>query len=60
LGELRHTCKDGREVIVDSHMQLFGDNVVLEANRDITARREIESALGEADRQLRSLAMTRL
>jgi PAS domain S-box-containing protein len=29
-GELRHVCKDGREVIVDSRMQL------LEVNRDVT------------------------
>lgn len=36
-GELRHTCKDGREVIVDSRMQLLGDNTVLEVNRDVTA-----------------------
>jgi PAS domain S-box-containing protein len=36
-GELRHICKDGREVIVDSRMQLLGDNTVLEANRDVTA-----------------------
>ena len=35
-GELRHICKDGREVIVDSRMQLFGDHTVLEVNRDIT------------------------
>jgi PAS domain S-box-containing protein len=35
-GELRHICKDGREVIVDSRMQLLGDNTVLEANRDVT------------------------
>jgi PAS domain S-box-containing protein len=35
-GELRHTCKDGREVIVDSRMQLLRDDTVLEANRDIT------------------------
>ena len=36
-GELRHICKDGREVIVDSRMQLFGDKTVLEVNRDVTA-----------------------
>jgi PAS domain S-box-containing protein len=35
-GELRHVCKDGRAVIVDSRMQLLGDDVVLEVNRDIT------------------------
>jgi PAS domain S-box-containing protein len=34
-GELRHTCKDGREVTVDSRMQLH-DHTVLEVNRDIT------------------------
>jgi PAS domain S-box-containing protein len=56
LGELRHICKDGGEVVVESHMQLFGDNIVLEANRDITARREIETALRQSDQQLRSLA----
>jgi two-component system sensor kinase FixL len=36
LGELRHTRKDGGEVIVESRMQLF-DSIVLEANRDVTA-----------------------
>ena len=36
-GELRHVCKDGREVIVDSRMQLVGDDTVLEVNRDVTA-----------------------
>jgi PAS domain S-box-containing protein len=36
-GELRHVCKDGHEVIVDSRMQLLDDETVLEANRDITA-----------------------
>ena len=35
-GELRHTRKDGREVIVDSRMQLFGGETVLEVNRDVT------------------------
>jgi PAS domain S-box-containing protein len=35
-GALRHTCKDGREVIVDSRMQLLHDGTVLEVNRDVT------------------------
>ena len=35
-GELRHICKDGHEVIVDSRMQLLADDTVLEVNRDIT------------------------
>ena len=35
-GELHHICKDGHEVIVDSRMQLLGDDTVLEVNRDIT------------------------
>ena len=34
-GELRHLCKDGREVIVDSRMQLLGAETVLEVNRDV-------------------------
>jgi PAS domain S-box-containing protein len=36
-GELRHTGKAGREVIVDSRMQLLDDDTVLEVNRDVTA-----------------------
>src|SRR5262249_9651102 len=35
-GELSHTCKDGREIVVDSRMQLLADDTVLEANRDNT------------------------
>ena len=35
-GELRHICKDGHEVSVDSRMQLLGDDTVLEVNRDVT------------------------
>ena len=35
-GELRHVCKDGHEVTVDSRMQLLGDDTVLEINRDVT------------------------
>jgi PAS domain S-box-containing protein len=40
-GELRHVCKDGREVIVDSRMQLLGDGTVLEVNRDVTEVRAL-------------------
>jgi PAS domain S-box-containing protein len=35
-GELRHVRSDGQEVIVDSRMQLLGDDTVLEVNRDVT------------------------
>ncbi len=35
-GELRHICKDGHEVTVESRMQLLGDDRVLEVNRDVT------------------------
>jgi PAS domain S-box-containing protein len=56
LGVLRHVRKDGREVVVESRMQLFSDGIVLEANRDITERREIEVALGESEQRLRWLA----
>jgi PAS domain S-box-containing protein len=54
-GELRHVCKDGHEVFVDSRMQLLGDETVLEANRDITERRQIEAALRENEDRLRWL-----
>jgi PAS domain S-box-containing protein len=55
-GELRHTCKDGSKVVVESHMQLFNDSLVLEANRDITKRMEIEVSLRESEQRLRWLA----
>ncbi len=35
-GVLRHTCKNGHQVIVDSRMQMFGTDMVLEVNRDVT------------------------
>jgi PAS domain S-box-containing protein len=44
-GELRHLCKGGREVIVDSRQQLLADGTVLEVNRDVTALRENEDQL---------------
>src|SRR6202040_2098903 len=41
---------------VESRMQLFGANLVLEANRDMTKRIEIEVALRESEQRLRWLA----
>ena len=41
-GELRHICKDGREVIVESRLQLLDDGTVIEVNRDSTDRKQIE------------------
>jgi PAS domain S-box-containing protein len=55
-GELRHTCKDGREVIVDSRMQLLRDGTVLEVNRDVTELKQIEAVLRQSEQQLRWLA----
>jgi PAS domain S-box-containing protein len=55
-GELRHTCKDGHEVIVDSRMQLLGDDTVLEVNRDVTEMKRLLTALEESEKGLRSLA----
>jgi PAS domain S-box-containing protein len=55
-GELRHVCKDGHEVFVDSRMQLLADETVLEVNRDISERRQIEAALEAKEERLRWLA----
>jgi PAS domain S-box-containing protein len=55
-GELRHVCHDGREVVVDSRMQVFGGDTVLEVNRDVTDQMRIEAALRESEQRLRWLA----
>jgi PAS domain S-box-containing protein len=55
-GELRHTCKDGREVVVDCRMQLLEDDTVLEVNRDITERQQIEAVLRDSQHRLNWLA----
>ena len=55
-GELRHICKDGREVIVESRQQLLDDGTVIEVNRDVTDRKQIEAALNEREEQLQRLA----
>jgi PAS domain S-box-containing protein len=48
-GELTHTCRDGRVVVVESRQALLRDEAgqttaMLEINRDITRRRELEQA----------------
>jgi PAS domain S-box-containing protein len=55
-GELRHICKDGHEVIVESRLQLLRDGTVIEVNRDVTERKKIEANLREAEQQLLFLA----
>jgi PAS domain S-box-containing protein len=54
-GELRHRTKDGREVVVSSKFRLVqgidGREQVLEVNRDITKRKEMEDELRESSRR---------
>jgi PAS domain S-box-containing protein len=55
-GELIHSAKDGREVIVDSIHRLVDYDtgpLVLETNRDITEKRRAQEALQETDDRLR-------
>jgi PAS domain S-box-containing protein len=53
-GELRHACKDGRRLVLESRLTVIeeGDRrIVLEVCRDVTRRREVErnlSILAEA------------
>lgn len=45
-GELRHTTRDGREVVVESRQQAItidGRQLILETNRDVTARKQAEA-----------------
>ena len=52
-GELTHTCRDGRQVIVESHQVLVRDeqgtpSAILEINQDVTERRRLERLEQEA------------
>ena len=56
LGELRHTAKDGRGLVVESRHQLLrvdGEFLVFEANRDITERKLAEERLKKSEDALR-------
>jgi PAS domain S-box-containing protein len=61
-GELTHTTRDGRKIIVESRHVLMreedGHLVVLEANRDITERRRAEAELRESERRYRHIFQT--
>ena len=55
-GELRHVCKDGREVVVDSRMQLLDDGTVLEVNRDVTEIKALAARQATLMRELSAAA----
>ncbi len=58
-GELRHTTMDGREVVVESRQQLVdlgGQRLILEANRDVTEQRLLERQAEMATHQARERA----
>ena len=50
-GELRHICKEGREVIVDSRMQLLDDGTVLEVNRALPSVSNSKLQFGKVNRE---------
>jgi len=57
-GELVHTTQDGTKIIVESHQQLINDNstdIVIEANRDITKRRQMEKLMEERRNKLENI-----
>jgi PAS domain S-box-containing protein len=57
-GELRHICKDGQEVAVDSRMQMLADDTVLEVNRDVTQARTLNIQRGScASRKRTTIAL---
>jgi PAS domain S-box-containing protein len=60
-GELRHTTRDGHEVIVESRQQYLerdGRGLILKANRDITARTQAEAALRDSEARHHAIFQT--
>jgi PAS domain S-box-containing protein len=59
VGDLTHTCADGRRVEVEGRLSLLaqgtGPALVLEVNRDVTDRNRAEAARRSMEAQLRRL-----
>ncbi len=58
-GDLIHTCRDGKQVIVESRQVLVRDargtpTAVMEFNRDVTERRRLEQVEREARAEMRA------
>ena len=59
VGDLRHTDRDGRQILVESRLSLMSQEdgrwLVLELNREITDRADAEQIHRQVQRQLSSL-----
>ncbi len=62
-GELNHTIKNGKKIIVESRLQLIEDSegkqIVIETTRDITERIQAEAELNKYQEQLEQLVKAR-
>ncbi|HKP04761.1 MAG TPA: PAS domain S-box protein [Chthoniobacterales bacterium] len=61
-GELNHTARDGRQLTIESRMVVVLENdqqLVLEANRDITERKRAEAAVRELNTELEQRVIQR-
>ncbi|ADZ10498.1 multi-sensor signal transduction histidine kinase [Methanobacterium lacus] len=58
-GELIHTTRDGRLIVVESRQQLIkdfsGKLIVIETNRDITQRKKMEQLLKDSEEKYRTI-----